>query len=317
VRPVDAQFPVSQEFGTDATEGVPASANPDSGTAYLVYLYGNYQPYGHAGQDIACPIGTPVHAMAAGAVIWADWGSNLPGDDSDAGYRQRWYLYKNFPGIVTLIQHDGWISMYGHLSSNEAAPVGTVVAEGQLIGLSGNTKAPGVTLGAHLHVGALVDLSFSSGGGLIYGCTDPDPYYNSGAITAQGTITPVQEDDMSADTPFVSKDGASVTLQELLNSIDSKVDAALAAAQVGASEATNAKNNAADAAGRVSFAYANLPGAVLGFNYRPGANLAGAIDAIHAAPGTTAAVDIDALVSRLKAELPAAVLSELTAKLSQ
>lgn len=192
MRPVADEFPVSQEFGSDATQGVAANSNPNSGTGYLVYLYGNYQPYGHAGQDIACPIGTPVHAIADGTVIWADWGTNLPGDDSDWGYRRRWYMYKSFPGIVTLIQHDGWISMYGHLSSNDAAPVGTVVTEGQLIGLSGNTKAPGVTLGAHLHVGALVDLSYSCSNGLIYGCTDPTPFY--GAISAQSTtITPLEE----------------------------------------------------------------------------------------------------------------------------
>lgn len=198
VRPVADEFPVSQEFGSDATQGVAANSNPNSGTGYLVYLYGNYQPYGHAGQDIACPIGTPVKAIAAGTVIWADWGTNLPGDDSDAGYRQRWYMYKNFPGIVTLIQHDGWISMYGHLSNNDAAPVGTVVAEDQVIGLSGNTKAPGVTLGAHLHVGALVDMSYSCGNGIIYGCVDPTPYYNTGSIQVQGAITKQEEDFMSA-----------------------------------------------------------------------------------------------------------------------
>jgi len=196
VRPVADEFPVSQEFGSDATQGVAANSDPNSGTAYLVYLYGNYQPFGHAGQDIACPIGTAVHGIADGTVIWADWGTNLPGDDSDAGYRQRWYMYKNFPGIVTLIQHDGWISMYGHLSSNDAAPVGTQVKGGDVIALSGNTKAPGVTLGAHLHVGALVDMSYSSGGGLIYGCADPRPYYNTGSIQVQGSITPTnsQED---------------------------------------------------------------------------------------------------------------------------
>lgn len=200
MRPVADEFPVSQQFGSDATEGVVGDPNGTE-VQQLVAAYGNYQPYGHAGQDIACPIGTPVHAIAAGTVIWADWGTNLPGDDTDAGYRERWYMYKNFPGIVTLIQHDGWISMYGHLSSNDAAPVGTVVTEGQLIGLSGNTKAPGVTLGAHLHVGALIDLTYSCGNGLIYGCTDPTPYYNTAStINVQSaTITPApaQEDDMA------------------------------------------------------------------------------------------------------------------------
>ena len=68
MRPVDAQFMVSQEFGSDATAGVTADPN-GSEVQQLVAAYGNYQPYGHAGQDIACPIGTPVHAIAAGTVL--------------------------------------------------------------------------------------------------------------------------------------------------------------------------------------------------------------------------------------------------------
>jgi cell division protein ZapA (FtsZ GTPase activity inhibitor) len=50
-------------------------------------------------------------------------------------------------------------------------------------------------------------------------------------------------------------------------------------------------------------------------------NLAGILGQIHAqpaaVPGAPAAVDVDALVARLKAELPAAVLAELTAKLTK
>ena len=50
-------------------------------------------------------------------------------------------------------------------------------------------------------------------------------------------------------------------------------------------------------------------------------NLAGILTAIHAAPGVAntvaGGVDVDALVARLKAELPAAVLAELTDKLTK
>lgn len=55
--------------------------------------------------------------------------------------------------------------------------------------------------------------------------TDPGPMPAlTGSLSyASESITP-QEDDMAADTPFVSKDGANVTLQDLLNSIDTKVD---------------------------------------------------------------------------------------------
>jgi murein DD-endopeptidase MepM/ murein hydrolase activator NlpD len=139
-----------------------------------VQRYGNYQPFGHAGMDIACPEGTEVRAIAAGTVLWADWGTSLPGDETDAGYRRRWYLYKGFPGIVTLIQHPDWISVYAHLSRADLNP-GDRVTEGQRIGLSGGTGG----VDPHLHVEALVNMSYRTGGGLIYGRTDPAPYFGS------------------------------------------------------------------------------------------------------------------------------------------
>lgn len=181
MRPVDKKFPVSQGFGGGATEGVDPHGNDPM--AYLVRQYGNYQPYGHAGEDIACPVGTPVYAMSAGTVLWADWGTNLPGDDSDWGYRQRWYLYKGFPGIVTVIQHPWGKGIYAHLSSNDAAPAGTKVREGQLIGHSGDTGG----VAPHLHVEALINDSYVTQGGLIYGRTNPAGFYGAAVIAPQST----------------------------------------------------------------------------------------------------------------------------------
>jgi murein DD-endopeptidase MepM/ murein hydrolase activator NlpD len=184
----------------------------------LVAQYGNYQPFGHAGEDIACPIGTPVRAIADGTVVWADWGTNLPGDDSDWGYRQRWYLYKSFPGIVTVIQHAGWLSVYGHLSSNDAAPRGTRVREGQVVALSGNTGG----VAPHLHVAAIVDTSYRTGGGLIYGCTDPSKFYGSSTIELQPqaeTITPKEWDEMASEAQVeaAAKRAASAAIREALS----------------------------------------------------------------------------------------------------
>jgi hypothetical protein len=191
MRPVAAKYATSQAFGSMATAGVAPNRDPDSGVGYYVYLYGNYQAFGHAGEDIACPIGTPVHAMADGTVLWADWGTNLPGDDSDWGYRQRWYLYKGFPGIVTVIQHSGWIGVYAHLSNNDAAPAGTTVREGQLIGLSGDTGG----VAPHLHREALVDLNYTTSGDMIYGRVDPTRYDGAAAVGPQGTTTaPVKKE---------------------------------------------------------------------------------------------------------------------------
>lgn len=173
------------------TQGVAPSNIPDT-VGWYVKLYGNYQPFGHAGCDTACPEGTPVYAIAAGTVLWADWGTSLPGDETNAGYRRRWYLYKGFPGIVTVIQHDGWIGVYAHLSAAHMNP-GDTVAEGQQIGLSGGTGG----VAPHLHVEALVDLNYPTGNGLIYGRTNPEPFFGSGStgLAAQGTITPVSEED--------------------------------------------------------------------------------------------------------------------------
>jgi hypothetical protein len=163
------------------TAGVAPSWTPDT-VGWYVRLYGNYQPFGHAGCDIKCPEGTAVYAMAAGTVLWADWGTKLPGDESNWGYRQRWYLYKGFPGIVTVIQHAGWIGVYAHLSEARMN-TGDKVREGQQIGLSGGTGG----VAPHLHVEALIDTSYKTGGGLIYGRTNPEPYFGSAAIAPQGT----------------------------------------------------------------------------------------------------------------------------------
>lgn len=67
----------------------------------------------------------------------------------------------------------------------------------------------------------------------------------------------------------------------------------------------------------------NLPAQVLNQSFKlpdgTPTNLAGILSAIHAQPATITGgvLDVDSLVARLKAELPAAVLAELTTKLSQ
>ncbi|QXO14593.1 endolysin [Arthrobacter phage Kaylissa] len=192
VRPVDARFRESQGFASYPTQGVVGNWQGTT-VQRLVAQYGNYQPYGHAGLDIACPIGTPVYAMADGVVVWADWGTKLPGDNSGAGWRSRWYFYKGFPGILTLIKHpqlgpDAYTA-YAHLDDNDMAPVGTKVKAGQLIARSGNTGG----VAPHLHVEYLVDSSYRTGGGLIYGRRDPRPLFSipasSGSLAPASTPT--------------------------------------------------------------------------------------------------------------------------------
>ena len=82
----------------------------------------------HEGIDIGVGYGTPIHAAAAGRVVYAGWMS---------GY-----------GNLVAIDHGRGISTaYGHQSSI-AVSVGEVVAQGQTIGFVGCT---GHCFGPHLH----------------------------------------------------------------------------------------------------------------------------------------------------------------------
>jgi murein DD-endopeptidase MepM/ murein hydrolase activator NlpD len=82
----------------------------------------------HPGIDIGVPTGTPIHAAAAGKVIYCGWMS---------GY-----------GNLEMIDHGGGIAtLYGH-ESRVLAPCGAEVAQGQIIGYSGCT---GFCTGPHVH----------------------------------------------------------------------------------------------------------------------------------------------------------------------
>jgi murein DD-endopeptidase MepM/ murein hydrolase activator NlpD len=82
----------------------------------------------HEGIDIGVGYGTPIHAAAAGRVVYAGWMS---------GY-----------GNLVAIDHGGGVSTaYGHQSSI-AVGVGQVVSQGQTIGYVGCT---GHCFGPHLH----------------------------------------------------------------------------------------------------------------------------------------------------------------------
>jgi murein DD-endopeptidase MepM/ murein hydrolase activator NlpD len=179
MRPVAAEFEISQAFGSMPTAGVVPNINAPGTAAYYVALYGDYQPLGHAGLDIATPVGTPIHSITAGTVIWADWDVNLPGGPND--WYARWFFYQHFGGRLTLVQQDGtgFINAYAH-QSKILVQAGQRVAEGQLIGLTGDSSggADG-QLAPHLHVERIVATSYISGGGLIYGRDDPSADFSA------------------------------------------------------------------------------------------------------------------------------------------
>jgi murein DD-endopeptidase MepM/ murein hydrolase activator NlpD len=84
----------------------------------------------HKGLDFACPIGTPVRAIAGGTV--------------------REVTISVRSGLFVWIEHrDGWHSSYHHLAESLVKP-GQAVIQGDTICRSGNSGSN--TTGAHLHV---------------------------------------------------------------------------------------------------------------------------------------------------------------------
>jgi murein DD-endopeptidase MepM/ murein hydrolase activator NlpD len=138
-------------------------------------LWGNA---GHHGIDYGVSEGTPVVAAAAGTVSY---------QDSPA------------LGQVIRVTHEGgYATQYAHLS-RKAAPAGATVAQGDLIGYSGNTGTQ--TSGAHLHFelwqgGARVNpapylgIGFSSAAiqASTWGAT-ADSLFNAGSAPAPSLVT--------------------------------------------------------------------------------------------------------------------------------
>lgn len=116
--------------------GMPSGGPVKRGSGSLDYpANGTFtSPFGyrwgrlHGGIDIAVPVGTPVHASAAGTVRIAGW---------VGGY-----------GNYVCIDHGGGLSTcYGH-NSRLGVSVGQKVSQGQVIAASGNT---GNSTGPHIH----------------------------------------------------------------------------------------------------------------------------------------------------------------------
>ena len=163
MRPVPEMYGVTQTFKQNATQ----------------YNYGA----AHGAMDFGTPTGTPVVAPMDGVVVFADWSWNLP-DTWDA----RWWLLKPASGvtnvgggIVTVIRSDaGYHWILAHLKDNNAAPAGTRVRMGDVVGYTNNT---GSSTGPHLHM-ALIPPNPNYQNGY-FGGIDPAPYL----VTAYRTNT--------------------------------------------------------------------------------------------------------------------------------
>jgi hypothetical protein len=108
--PFIGQYPITQRFGE----------NPS--------IYARFGKPGHNGVDWGTPTGTPILSAADGKII-------------RVGYDENGY------GNYVVIQHDGFQTLYAHLSSVVVSPNANVRA-GDLVGYSGST---GYSTGPHLH----------------------------------------------------------------------------------------------------------------------------------------------------------------------
>ena len=125
---LEAKIAAAQSGNT----GAPASA---SAAGFIWPLSGPItSPFGprwgsfHPGIDIGVPTGTPIHAAAAGTVLWCGW---------EEGYGN----------LVVIDHHNGLATAYGH-QSRILVSCDENVAQGQTIGLVGCT---GYCTGPHLH----------------------------------------------------------------------------------------------------------------------------------------------------------------------
>lgn len=91
----------------------------------------------HKGIDLACDIGTPIHATEAGSVYWIDSDPN--------GWGNTVWMVGDRPGVEFI---------YAHMDSRIPELVGKWVAPGTEIGTCGET---GGATGPHLHFELIVD----------------------------------------------------------------------------------------------------------------------------------------------------------------
>jgi len=108
-------------------------------------------PYGpqHKAVDLYAPIDSPIYSVAPGRVMLVDYKPD--------GY-----------GEYTMIQHDGYTTLYAHMRQPAHVGAGQEVRAGYMIGVSGATGNvyPSGNAGAHLHFELCIDGD----------CVDPWPY---------------------------------------------------------------------------------------------------------------------------------------------
>lgn len=153
---------------------------------------------GHTGTDYGTPVGTAIHAVGDGTVLWSDWASNLPRTSWEA----RWYLVgggfggvSTDAGIVTVLDHGSFLSVCAH-QNETPLNVGDRVVRGQV---QGRTGATGYVMGAHLHF-EILPKPYSWGNGT-YGRVDGPAFiagYNrTHAVAFAAAVTDNEEAELA------------------------------------------------------------------------------------------------------------------------
>ena len=99
------------------------------------YISCQYGAGGHKGVDFAAPGNTPIHAVASGQVIAAQWH----------------YSYGNYVMVYhgTDDQGTSYTTLYAHMIQTPSVSVGQAVSQGDVLGYVGST---GNSTGNHLHL---------------------------------------------------------------------------------------------------------------------------------------------------------------------
>ena len=134
MRPVDHRFPVIAHFG-ELGEHYDYEADPMTG----FWMPKTSKIGHHRGTDFACPIGTPVRAIADGMVVKSRYDSDMDHSIGDGLHVIQ---------VIMMPGYDAWWAKYSRLSRSHVA-IGQRIKQGDVIGKTGES---GYTTNPKLHV---------------------------------------------------------------------------------------------------------------------------------------------------------------------
>jgi len=105
--------------------------------------------YSRYAVDIAMAVGTNIHAVRAGTVVWVK-------DDYHMSGRTQYFLDK--ANVIKVMHTDGTFALYAHILMDTAAvQIGDKIRSGQLLARSGSS---GFSTGPHLHFMIFKNIGF-------------------------------------------------------------------------------------------------------------------------------------------------------------